>query len=195
MMMFRLSLPTDPRWAEIAEQRMEEILTDHAYCEQKAASTAISLIIMFPEYPLLVSSMINLAKEELDHFGRVHDFLVQRGYTLGKERKDDYVNQLMKFVRKGHVKEKYLTDRLLVAALIEARSCERFKLLSETIQDPELAVFYRELMESEAGHYTLFISLARELAPRENVDKRWKAFLEYEAGIIENYGKGEAIHG
>lgn len=194
--MFRLKLPTDPRWASIAEQHVEEILTDHAYCEQKAASTAISLIVNFPEYPELVNKMAELAQEEMEHFKRVHDFLINRGYTLGKERKDPYVNDLMKFLRKGHHDKKVrLIDQLLFAAMIEARSCERFKVLSENIQDKELAEFYRELMESEAGHYTMFISLARSLAPREEVDARWEEFLEYEAQVIAGYGKKETIHG
>lgn len=194
--MFRLKLPTDPRWASIAEQHVEEILTDHAYCEQKAASTAISIIVNFPEYPELVNKMANLAQEEMEHFKRVHHFLINRGYTLGKERKDPYVNDLMKFIRKGHHDKKVrLMDQLLFAAMIEARSCERFKVLSENIQDKELAEFYRELMESEAGHYTMFISLARSLAPREEVDTRWEEFLEYEALVIAGYGKKETIHG
>ncbi|MCX7744292.1 MAG: tRNA-(ms[2]io[6]A)-hydroxylase [Flavobacteriales bacterium] len=194
--MFRLKLPTDPRWATIAEQHVEEILTDHAYCEQKAASTAISLIVNFPEYPELVKNMADLAQEEMEHFKRVHDFLLKRGYTLGKERKDPYVNDLMKFLRKGHHDKKIrLIDQLLFAAMIEARSCERFKVLSENIQDKELAEFYRELMESEASHYTMFITLARSLAPREEVDARWNEFLEYEAKVIAGYGKKETIHG
>ncbi len=194
--MFRLKLPTDPRWVNIAEQHVEEILTDHAYCEQKAASTAISLIVNFPEYPELVNKMAELAQEEMEHFKRVHDFLVNRGYRLGKERKDPYVNDLMKFLRKGHHDKKVrLIDQLLFAAMIEARSCERFKVLSENIQDKELAAFYRELMESEASHYTMFISLARSLAPREEVDARWEEFLEFEAQVIAGYGKKETIHG
>lgn len=194
--MFRLKLSTDSRWAKLAEQNVEEILTDHAYCEQKAASTAISLIVNFPEYPDLVSKMADLAQEEMEHFKRVHQFLIQRGYRLGKERKDEYVNDLVKFLRKGHHDKKVrLIDQLLFAAMIEARSCERFKVLSENINDKELAVFYRELMESEAGHYTMFISLARSIAPREVVDARWEEFLEYEAQIIAKYGNKETIHG
>lgn len=193
--MFRLQLPTDPRWVKIAEQHESEILTDHAYCEQKAASTAISLMILYPEYPTLVDAMCKLAKEELDHFQQVHQFIQQRGYSLGRERKDEYVNDIMKFVRKGHKKHLVLMDRLLFAALIEARSCERFKLLSEQIADKALAAFYRKLMESEASHYTLFIQLARTLLPREDVDKRWREFLAHEAAVLQNYGKAETIHG
>lgn len=193
--MFRLKLATDPRWVNIAEKNIEEILTDHAYCEQKAASTAISLIVQYPEYPEIVSSMAELVKEEMDHFQRVHQFIRQRGYTLGRERKDPYVNDLMKIVRKGEGRTRQLVDRLLVGAMIEARSCERFRLLSEQVKDAELAIFYRELMESEAGHYTLFISLARQVLPREEVDQRWNEFLDYEAAIMQNYGKEQTIHG
>lgn len=193
--MLHLKLATDPRWIDIAEKHVEEILTDHAYCEQKAASTAISLIVQFPEYPELVSKMAALAREEMEHFSRVHTFIVQRRYTLGRECKDEYVNDLMKIVRKGEGKHAALLDKLLFAALIEARSCERFKLLSENIKDKELAIFYRDLMESEAGHYTLFITLARDLCGREIADKRWEEFIAYETDIIQKYSNKETIHG
>lgn len=193
--MFRLQLPTDPRWVDLAQQQVEEILTDHAYCEQKAASTAISLIIQFPEYPEMVQQMAELAREEMEHFIRVHQFILKRGYTFGKERKDEYVNEIRLFIRKGGKRTDPLIDRLLVAALIEARSCERFKLLSEQMQDPELAAFYRELMESEAGHYTLFITLARNITTREEADTRWNSLLEYEGNILKKYAKEATIHG
>lgn len=193
--MFRLKLSTDPRWAELAQQNIEEVLTDHAFCEQKAASSAISLIAHFPEHTELVIEMAELVREEMEHFQRVHQFILNRGYQLGRERKDHYVNDLMKMVRKGEGREKNLLDRLLFAAMIEARSCERFKVLSETIQDTELAAFYRELMQSEATHYTLFIKLARRLCTHEDVDARWNEFLEYEGSIMANYGTKEHIHG
>jgi tRNA-(ms[2]io[6]A)-hydroxylase len=193
--MFRLKLPTDPRWVNIVEKKIEEVLTDHAFCEQKAASTAISLIAHFPEYPELVNAMTELVKEEIEHFERVHEFILKRGYTLGRERKDPYVHDLMKFIRKDGSREGKLLDRLLLAAMIEARSCERFKVLSENIADQELAFFYRELMESEASHYAMFIKLAKKLCPNQNVDARWQAFLVFEAEVIANYGKKETIHG
>lgn len=194
-MMFRLQLPTDPRWVNIAEMHEQEILTDHAYCEQKAASTAISLIVKYFDYPDLVSKMTELAKEELDHFKRVHDFILKRGYKLGADRKDDYVNALMKKFIGGGSRIQQLVDHLLIAALIEARSCERFKILSEQIKDKELAAFYRELMESEAGHYTLFITLARGVDSRERVDARWAQILDFEAEVIKGLGNKTAIHG
>src|ERR1044071_1559771 len=158
--MLGLKLATDPRWVNIVEKDIAEILTDHAWCEQKAASTAISLTVHFPEHTELVSAMIDLAREELLHFKMVLDKLSERGLTLGRERKDDYVNDLMRFVRKGGDRKITLIDKLLFSAMVEARSCERFRLLSENISDDDLKSFYRELMESEAGHYKLFISFA-----------------------------------
>ncbi|PWG82774.1 tRNA 2-methylthio-N6-isopentenyl adenosine(37) hydroxylase MiaE [Pararcticibacter amylolyticus] len=194
--MLKLKLPTDPRWVKnVVESNIEEILTDHAFCEQKAASNAITLIVQNPELSDLVQEMAELAKEEMDHFKRVHDIILERGYTLGRERKDDYVNELLKFLKKGGSRREQLTDRLLFAAMIEARSCERFKVLSENINDPFLSSFYHELMISEATHYTTFIKLAKKYADGIDVDKRWNDFLEYEAVVIQNYGKKETVHG
>ncbi|MCH2655869.1 MAG: tRNA-(ms[2]io[6]A)-hydroxylase, partial [Flavobacteriales bacterium] len=152
--MLGLQLPTDPRWVDIVEKNIEEILVDHAYCEQKAASTAISFIIGFPEKTELVQAMIGLVAEEMSHFKMVHDLLIERGFTLGRERKDEYVNQLMLFFPKGGSRKDHLVHKLLYAALIEARSCERFRLLSENLEDNRLARFYKNLMICEANHYT-----------------------------------------
>ncbi len=197
--MFKLQLPTDPFWVKnIVESNIEEILTDHAYCEQKAASNAITLIIQNPDIAELVQEMAELVKEEMDHFKRVHDIILQRGYTLGRERKDNYVNELIKFMKKGGGEAKRtenLVDRLLFAAMVEARSCERFKTLSENVEDKELAAFYHELMVSEANHYTLFIGLARKYGTGVDVEQRWQEWLDYEGVIIRNYGKTETIHG
>jgi len=194
--MLGLKLPTDPRWVNIVEKNIEEILTDHAYCEQKAASNAISLIVKYPEHPELVKDMTDIAREEMEHFGMVHDMILKRDLTLGRERKDEYVNDLLKFVQKGGGdRNKLLVDRLLFAALIEARSCERFRLLSEEIQDAELREFYRDLMISEANHYTCFLGHARKLGKGIDVDQRWQEFLEYEAEVVQKYGKKETIHG
>ena len=193
--MLRLKLPTDPRWANVAEKNIERILTDHAWCEQKAASNAISLITMNPDKTELVATLMEIAKEELQHFQQVHGIIVERGLTLGREEKDDYVNQLFRFCKKGGSAEESLVDRLLFAAMIEARSCERFKVLSENIADNELAVFYRELMISEAEHYTTFLRFARKYGKREDVDQRWEEWLDYEAKIIASYAEGTAIHG
>ena len=192
--MFRLKLPTDPRWANIAESNLSEILTDHAWCEQKAATNSITLITMLPEYPEIVQELLNIAQEELQHFQMVHDIIIKRGYALGRERKDDYVGDLYKFLIQGS-RQEYIIDRLLFAAMIEARSCERFKVLTENIQDVELKTFYRELMISEANHYTTFIQFARTLGDENYVNKRWEEWLEYEAKIILSYGKKETIHG
>lgn len=193
--MLGLKLPTDPRWVNIVEKNIDEILTDHAFCEQKAASTAISLIVSFPDFPELVNEMVALSREEMGHFKMVHDRILARGGTLGKYRKDDYVVALMKFFPKGGERTTQLVHRLLYAALIEARSCERFRLLSEELRDPDLAEFYRKLMISEASHYTLFLKFARQYGDREEVDKKWQALLEYEAEIMKDLGKKETIHG
>jgi tRNA-(ms[2]io[6]A)-hydroxylase len=193
--MLGLKLPTDPRWVNIVEKNIDEILTDHAFCEQKAASTAISLIVSFPDYPDLVNEMVALSREEMGHFKMVHDRILARGGTLGKYRKDDYVVALMKFFPKGGDRTTQLVHRLLYAALIEARSCERFRLLSEELKDQDLAEFYRKLMVSEAGHYTLFLKFARQFGDRKQVDEKWQALLEYEAEIMKNLGKKETVHG
>jgi tRNA-(ms[2]io[6]A)-hydroxylase len=193
--MFRLQLPTDPRWVNIVEKNISEILTDHAFCEQKAASNAISIVVKHPEKTDLVRSMLELAQEELSHFQMVHEKLVQRGYVLGKERKDEYVNLLYDFQRKGGSRKVQLIDRLLFGAMIEARSCERFRVLSDNIKDEDLRDFYRELMISEANHYTLFIGFARQYAEGEDIDKRWQEWLDYEGEIIRNFGVKETMHG
>lgn len=193
--MLGLKLPTDPRWVNIVEKNIEEILTDHAFCEQKATSTAISLIVSFPEYTELVQEMVALVKEEISHFKMVHDIILQRGWTLGRDRKDEYVIQLMKFFPKGGSRTTQLVHRLLYAALIEARSCERFRLLSEELEDKELATFYRNLMVSEANHYTMFLGFARQYGEKKEVDAKWQQLLEYEAKIMSDLGKKETVHG
>ncbi|MBO3117752.1 tRNA-(ms[2]io[6]A)-hydroxylase [Winogradskyella sp. DF17] len=193
--MLGLKLPTDPRWVNIVEKNIEEILSDHAYCEQKAASTAISLIIGFPEYTELVQEMSDLVQEEMSHFRMVHDKITERGWTLGGDRKDEYVLALRKFFPKGGSRTTQLVHRLLIAALIEARSCERFKLLSEELEDKKLAKFYKKLMISEAGHYTMFLNFARKYGERKEVDKKWQDLLIYEAEIMKDLGKKETVHG
>lgn len=193
--MLGLKLPTDPRWVNIVEKNVEEILTDHAFCEQKAASTAISLIVSFPEYTELVKEMIALVKEEISHFKMVHDKILERGWKLGRDRKDYYVVQLVKFFPKGGSRTTQLVHRLLYAALIEARSCERFRLLSEELTDNELAEFYRNLMISEANHYAMFLGFARQYGNRSEVDAKWQKLLEYEAKLMKDLGKTQTVHG
>ena len=193
--MLGLKLPTDPRWVNIVEKNIEEILTDHAFCEQKATSTAISLIVSFPEYKDLVQAMVALVKEEISHFKMVHDIILKRGWVLGRDRKDDYVKQLLTFFPKGGSRTTQLVHRLLYAALIEARSCERFRLLSEELTDKELSEFYRKLMVSEANHYTMFLGFARQYGERNQVDKKWQNLLDFEGEIMKNLGKQETIHG
>lgn len=193
--MLGLKLPTDPRWVNIVEKNIEEILTDHAYCEQKAASMAISLIIGFPEKPELVKAMVSLSREEMGHFNMVHEKILERGWVLGRERKDHYVIELKKFFPKGGSRETHLAHKLLYAALIEARSCERFRLLSEEINDKDLSKFYRDLMVSEANHYTMFLKFARKYGNREEVDQKWNALLKYEAELMSTLGTKETMHG
>jgi len=193
--MLGLKLPTDPRWVNIVEKNIEEILTDHAYCEQKAASTAISLIVSFPEYSELVQEMVALVKEEISHFKMVHDRIIARGWTMGRDRKDNYVIEIIQFFPKGGSRTNQLIHRLLYAALIEARSCERFRLLSEQLEDKELATFYRNLMVSEANHYTMFLSFARQYGDRNEVDKKWQELLDFEAQVMKDLSKKESIHG
>ncbi|WP_089373484.1 tRNA-(ms[2]io[6]A)-hydroxylase [Dokdonia pacifica] len=193
--MLHLKLPTDPRWVNIVEKNIDEILTDHAYCEQKAASSAISFIIGFPEYSELVSEMSDLAQEEMSHFKMVHDIMTERGLTLGRERKDAYVHKLRFYFPKGGSRVESLINRLLVAALIEARSCERFRLLSEELEDKKLARFYKKLMISEAGHYTMFLRFARQYGERKIVDAKWQELLEFEAQVMKDLSVSESIHG
>ncbi len=193
--MLHLKLETDPRWVNIVESNIEEILVDHAWCEQKAATNAITIITYNSEHEDLVTKLLELAIEELEHFQQVHQIIKERGYTLGPKRKDHYVNQLFKFMNRGGNQLQSLVDRLLFSAMIEARSCERFKLLSQRIKDKELSKFYYDLMVSEAGHYTTFITFARQYGKGIDVEKRWKELVEFEGEIIKSYGKSETIHG
>lgn len=190
-----LNLPTDPRWVDIASKSLEEILVDHAYCEQKAASSCISLIIQYPEKDKLVEMLTPVVAEEWSHFERVIEQLKARDFKLGYQRKDEYVLALNQLIRKGGSRDQRLVEKLLVNALIEARSCERFRLLSENITDQELSKFYYELMISEAGHYANFIELAKEYMPTDYVEKRWSEFLIDEAQIIEKFDiRADRIH-
>ncbi|MGF1534821.1 MAG: tRNA-(ms[2]io[6]A)-hydroxylase [Bernardetiaceae bacterium] len=193
--MLHLKLPTDPRWADVAQKSLEFILSDHAYCEQKAASTCISLIVQYSDLDELVDTLTPVVAEEWNHFELVLEQLRQRKLMLGKPRKDMYVVRLREFMIKGGDRIDKLRDQLLSCALIEARSCERFKLLSEQLDDPALCRFYYEFMISEARHYTNFISLARRYCGRAETDLRWQAFLDYEAQILATMElRGDRMH-
>lgn len=181
-----LQLPTDPRWVNIAEKNIGDILIDHAWCEQKAASSCISLIVMYPEKEALVEALTPVVAEEWSHFERVLEQLEKRGVKLGSIRRDEYVAELYKHERKGGKRERQLMDKLLINALIEARSAERFKLLWKNIPDEELQKFYYELMVSEAGHYKNFLQLAKTYMPEEVVEARWEELLRIEAEIIHS---------
>lgn len=190
-----LQLPTDPRWASLAEISLEEILTDHAYCEQKAATSCISLIQKYSDRQELVTELAPIVTEEWGHFRLVLAELHRRNLKLGRQRKDDYVNALLHFQQKGGDVDGRMLDQLLTMALIEARSCERFKLLSENLEDAYLRKFYRRFMESEAGHYTLFITLAETYLPKEKVRSRWQEWLAYEAEIMKSLEvRGDRMH-
>ncbi|WP_026968991.1 tRNA-(ms[2]io[6]A)-hydroxylase [Algoriphagus terrigena] len=193
--MLHLKLPTDPRWVGIAEMQIEDILVDHAYCEQKAASSCISLILRFVDLEELVDTLTPIVAEEWGHFERVLAQLRKRGMKFGFPRKDEYVIKLQEFVKKGGSRMQQLTEQLLLNALIEARSCERFKLLSQNIADVELQKFYYELMISEAGHYVTFIELARKYQDVEKVNLRWQEWLAYEADVLKNLEvRGDRMH-
>ena len=190
-----LRLPTDPRWVNLAEKDLEEILTDHAYCEQKAATSCISLIQRFPERTELVRELAPIVTEEWGHFRLVLAELDKRGLQLGRQRKDEYVNELLKFQKKGGPREETLLEKLLTFALIEARSCERFRLLSLHIADDHLKAFYHKFMVAEAGHYRLFLDLSKLYCGEETTRARWKEYLLHEAGIMEKLEvRGDRIH-
>ncbi len=190
-----LQLPTDPRWVDLASISIEAILTDHAYCEQKAATTCISYIQRYSEKEKVVAELAPIVTEEWGHFRLVLNELKKRNLKLGRQRKDEYVNRLLEFQKKGgHIDDRFL-DQMLCMALIEARSCERFKRLSEGLKDEYMRNFYRRFMESEAGHYTLFIELAETYIDKGKVRKRWTEWLEYEATIIQEMEvRGDRIH-
>ena len=193
--MLGLKLKTDPRWANIAESNLEEILSDHCWCEQKAAANALYIITNNSENVELVTEMAKIAIEEMEHFQMVHNIIQERGFEFGREIKDDYVNQLVKFSKKGGSRNDALIERLLFAAMIEARSCERFKRLSEGLDDDYMRKFYRKFMESEAGHYTLFITMAEHYLPKKKVRDRWKEWLVFEKDLMNRMEiRGDRIH-
>ena len=190
-----LELPTDPRWVDLASMSLKAILTDHAYCEQKAATTCISLIVQYPEKTTLVNELTPVVTEEWGHFRAVLNEMQKRGISLGRQRKDEYVNQLLKHIRKGGDGSEQFMDRMLTAALIEARSCERFKLLHKNLEDEGLQKFYYDLMVSEAGHYRLFVKLAKTYLDPEAVDQRWQELLAIEGEIMANLTiRGDRMH-
>lgn len=193
--MLGLKLATDPRWVNIAEKTIEEILIDHAFCEQKAATTGISLIVRFSDYPEIVEKVSPVVAEEWGHFRKVLKELKARGFNLGKQRKDNYVIELQKFMKKGGSREVQLIEALLVCAMIEARSCERFRLLSLHVSEDRLKEFYHEFMVSEAGHYRMFIDLAEQYGDKEYVKDRWNAYLDYEADLMKRMEyRGDRVH-
>ncbi|MCA0933926.1 tRNA-(ms[2]io[6]A)-hydroxylase [Lutimonas saemankumensis] len=193
--MLGLKFETETSWVEVAKSGLKQVLTDHAFAEQKAASNAVSIIINYSEETELVQAMSEIAIEEMEHFKMVHDFMVARGMVLGREQKNDYAKHLHSYFPKTNDRTDALIQRLLIAALIEARSCERFKVFSENIEDQELARFYRDLMASEANHYTVFLGFARKYQDRKIVDQKWDGLLAYEAEFMRNRGTTARVHG
>ena len=195
LQMLGLKLPTDPRWVNLAEMSLEDVLTDHAYCEQKAATSCITLIQKNPERERMVRELAPIVTEEWGHFRQVLAELDKRGLKLGSQRKDEYVNKLLAFQKKGGNAQDRFVDRLLINALIEARSCERFRLLSLHLEDDDLKEFYHKFMVSEAGHYRLFLDLAKEYGGEEKALARWQEFLDYEAQILQDIEvRGDRMH-
>ena len=193
--MLGLKSDTNKKWVKIAEKNLEKLLTDHAYAEQKAAGAAVSLIINYSEETEMVQALSAHAIEEMEHFKMVHDIMVSRGMTLGRDQKSQYVKHLTKFFPKTKDRQEALIGRLLIASVIEARSCERFKVLSENLEDKELAAFFRGLLESEAGHHTMFLKFARKYQNRKIVDEKWENLLNYESEYITNKGVLPLVHG
>lgn len=193
--MLGLQFDTETSWVEVAKDGLQQLMTDHAFAEQKAASNAVSIIINYSEETKLVEAMSDIAIEEMEHFRMVHQFMVKRGFVLGREQRNDYAKNLQGFFTKTKDRTDALIQRLLVAALIEARSCERFKVFSENMEDQELSDFYKDLMISEANHYTLFLGFAREYQDRKIVDKKWNALLAFEAEMMKTRGNSAKVHG
>ncbi|MBY5959067.1 tRNA-(ms[2]io[6]A)-hydroxylase [Membranicola marinus] len=193
--MLGLKLPTDPRWVNLAEKTLEDILTDHAYCEQKAATQCISLIQLYPDKKRLVEEVAPVVTEEWGHFRLVIAEMKKRQLSLGFQRKDEYVAALNKFMKKGGSREDRLIEKLLVCALIEARSCERFRLLSQELEDQKLREFYHHFMVSEAGHYRMFLNLAENYGDKPAVRERWQEYLNHEAEIMKDLAiRGDRMH-
>lgn len=193
--MLGLQFETKTSWAEVAKDNLQQILTDHAFAEQKAASNAVSIIINYSEETELVAAMSDIAIEEMEHFRMVHQLMIKRGYILGREQHNDYAKKLQGFFPKTKDRTDALIQRLLVAALIEARSCERFKVFSENMDDEELSAFYKDLMISEANHYTLFLGFARAYQDRKIVDEKWANLLAFEAEMMKERGTTAKVHG
>jgi tRNA-(ms[2]io[6]A)-hydroxylase len=193
--MLGLQLPTDPRWANLAEMNLEYILTDHAYCEMKAASACISLIQLYPDKEMMVRELAPVVTEEWGHFRMVLKEMDKRSLTLGRQRKDEYVNELMAFMDKPGDRDLRLVERLLVCALIEARSCERFRLLSLNLEDEDLRDFYHHFMVAEAGHYRMFLSLAEQYGGHEYARDRWRSYLDFESDLMHRLElRGDRMH-
>lgn len=182
MPMFCLQVATDPRWLALVREHVDALLADHAYCEKKACATAMSLIGKYPDDHHLVPRMLKLAQEELEHFERLYTVLMARGVKLGYVDRDPYVGELLPLGRKEGLPA--LIDRLLISSLIEARSAERFFLLADGLDDPDLRALYKDLATTESRHHTVFVQLAGHYAPIAEVRDRLAELAREEAAII-----------
>jgi len=186
--MLHLQSETSARWLAQVDAHLDEILIDHAHCEKKAAGTALNLIFAYVEDQELCREMAFIVNEELEHFQMVIDLLNRRGVRFRRLTPSTYGRELNDLVRKQEPQR--AVDRLLVAGIIEARSCERFHVLAGHVQDTELAAFYAGLFESEARHHTTYTRLAKHFAPEEVVMSRLDELAALEAAIIN---RGEEL--
>lgn len=191
-MRFKLGFPTPEAWLEAVLEDFDCFLIDHAAAEKKASGMAISLVSHYPDKPDIVKAMIDLSIEEMVHFREVVKIMTERGLQLGDDKKDSYVNELRKLMRKGSAV--YMMDRLLIGSVIEARGCERFGLVAEALEDGPLKKFYTAITESEAKHETLFIDLAKNYFPHDEVDRRLEQLLDSEAKIVAALPIISALH-
>ncbi len=187
-----LRAPTPDTWILAVLNDFPAFLQDHAACERKASAAAMSMVTKFPDFEALVEPMICLAKEELAHFHEVYRLMHKLGVPLGTDEKDPYVTALLKPVR--HSRQEYFLDRLLVASVIEARGCERFSLVGEALNGQELGSFYQRLAREEAGHYMIFLRLARHYFPEQQVHERLQYLLDAESTAMLAVPARAAVH-
>ena len=191
--MLCLKCETNSEWIEIAKENLLDVIMDHAHCEKKAAVTGMNLINNYPEKTDLAFEMADLIEEEIDHFRSVVKILDERGETLNEDKGDDYAKKLFNQLRKTQP-ERFL-DHLLVAGIVEARSCERLQILADNLDDEKLKAFYTELVKSEAGHYMAFVKLAKNYFDENVVKSRLDELTDLAAEIVKNLSNKPAMHG
>lgn len=187
-----LRAQSSPQWLEAVTNDFDSFLIDHAANERKASANALSLVVHYPDQGLLVDTLIEIAREELDHFQQVYQWMKRRNLTLGRDEKDPYVNQLLKATRND--REGRLTDRLVLGSVIEARGCERFGLIAKTIEDEDLSKFYHDLAKSEAQHREDFLKVARAVIDPVKVDEALDRWLDKEAEVLNRIPIRARLH-